>query len=42
MKLKSEKLRQSILTTTTQLLISQGIEGTSTVKVAKKTRHLSI
>lgn len=35
MKLKSEKLRQSILTTT-QLLISQGIEGTSTVKVAKK------
>ncbi|KRK47827.1 hypothetical protein FC96_GL002030 [Secundilactobacillus kimchicus JCM 15530] len=36
MKLKSEKLRQSILTTTTQLLISQGIEGTSTVKVAKK------
>lgn len=36
MKLKSEALRQSILTTTTQLLISQGIEGTSTVKVAKK------
>lgn len=36
MKLKSEALRQSILNTTTQLLISQGIEGTSTVKVAKK------
>lgn len=36
MKLKSESLRQNILMTTTDLIIAEGIEGTSTVKVAKQ------
>lgn len=36
MKLKSEELRQQILQAATELIIKDGIGGTSTVKVAKK------
>ncbi|PWG00475.1 TetR/AcrR family transcriptional regulator [Levilactobacillus bambusae] len=36
MKLKNEQLRQKILLAATTLIIAEGIEGTSTVKVAKK------
>lgn len=36
MKLKSEALRQSILSATSELVITQGIDATSTVRVAKK------
>ncbi|KRL81006.1 TetR/AcrR family transcriptional regulator [Secundilactobacillus paracollinoides] len=36
MKLKSEALRKKIIATATTLMIEDGIEGTSTVKVAKQ------
>lgn len=36
MKLKNEQLRQRILISATELIIKDGIEGTSTVKVARK------